>query len=72
AEIEADQRPATGEEQSKLIRFTGFGSSDLANNIFRRPGESQFRKGWENLGGDLEQMLSAEEYASLARCTQYA
>jgi hypothetical protein len=31
AEIEAEQRPATAEEQAQLIRFTGFGASELAN-----------------------------------------
>jgi hypothetical protein len=40
AEIEADERPATAEEQEQLIRFTGFGASELANGVFRRPGES--------------------------------
>jgi adenine-specific DNA methylase len=53
-EIEADERPATAEEQEQLIRFTGFGASDLANGVFRRPGEVDFRKGWDDLGTDLE------------------
>ena len=37
-----------------LIRFTGFGASELANGVFRRPGEDAFRKGWEEIGGELE------------------
>jgi adenine-specific DNA methylase len=72
AEIEAEQRPATAEEQAKLIRFTGFGASELANGVFRRPGEDAFRKGWEEIGGELEGFVDAGSYASLARCTQYA
>ncbi|MFU0448762.1 hypothetical protein ACMZZG_25265, partial [Pseudocitrobacter faecalis] len=39
AVIEGDQRPATAAEQAQLIRFTGFGASELANGVFRRPGD---------------------------------
>ncbi|MBF2712778.1 Eco57I restriction-modification methylase domain-containing protein [Agrobacterium vitis] len=72
AEIEAGERPATREEQETLIRFTGFGASDLANGVFRRPGEPEFRKGWDEIGSDLEDAVGETDYASLARCTQYA
>jgi N12 class adenine-specific DNA methylase/adenine-specific DNA methylase len=72
AEIEALQRPATEEEQARLIRFTGFGASELANGAFRRPGEDAFRKGWEEIGEVLERLVDPGSYASLARCTQYA
>ncbi|AAK91062.1 MULTISPECIES: lactate dehydrogenase [Agrobacterium] len=72
AEIEAGQRFATREEQETLIRFTGFGASDLANGVFRRPGELEFRKGWDEIGSDLEDAVCETDYASLARCTQYA
>ncbi|WP_306051583.1 N-6 DNA methylase [Oceaniradius stylonematis] len=71
-EIEAQDRPATPDEQEKLIRFTGFGASDLANSVFRRSGENAFRDGWNEIGIDLEEAVSGAEYASLARCTQYA
>ena len=70
--IEAADRPATREEQAKLIRFTGFGASELANGVFRRPGEDGFRAGWEDVGAELEAAVSGQDYASLARCTQYA
>ncbi|RFC63834.1 DEAD/DEAH box helicase family protein [Mesorhizobium denitrificans] len=72
AEIEADERPATREEQERLIRFTGFGASDLANGVFRRPGEGEFRNGWAEIGSQLEDAVGEIDYASLARCTQYA
>ncbi|WP_374818590.1 lactate dehydrogenase [Brucella grignonensis] len=72
AKIEADERPATADEQAQLIRFTGFGASDLANGVFRRPGEIDFRKGWDEIGSDLEDSVGESDYASLARCTQYA
>jgi len=72
AEIEAAHRPATPEEQARLIRFTGFGASELANGVFRRPGEDGFRAGWDEIGTELEETVSGADYASLARCTQYA
>ena len=72
AEIEAGGRPATTEEQARLIRFTAFGAADLANGVFRRPGETAFRKSWEELGAELQDAVSESDYASLARCTQYA
>ncbi len=70
--IEKQDRPATREEQQRLIRFTGFGVSELANTMFRRPGEPDFRAGWSELGSSLESAVSEADYASLARCTQYA
>ncbi|TPJ37182.1 N-6 DNA methylase [Mesorhizobium sp. B2-8-3] len=72
AEIESADRPATREEQARLIRFTGFGASELANAVFRRPGDDGFRAGWDAMGTELEEMVSSTDYASLARCTQYA
>ncbi|KFL29752.1 lactate dehydrogenase [Devosia riboflavina] len=72
AKIETENRPATPEEQARLIRFTGFGASDLANAVFRRPGETAFRDGWDEIGADLEDAVSSQDYASLTRCTQYA
>ena len=71
-QIEAEERPATVEEQRQLIRFTGFGASELANGVFRRPGETDFAKGWDEIGADLQDAVDEADYASLARCTQYA
>lgn len=72
ARIEQEKRPATSGEQVKLIRFTGFGASELANGAFRRPGEDGFSKGWEEIGAELEEAVTGADYASLGRCTQYA
>ncbi|HEU5093787.1 MAG TPA: hypothetical protein VFT77_01470, partial [Reyranella sp.] len=72
AEIESADRPATREEQARLIRFTSFGASELANAVFRRPGEKGFRADWDEIGAGLEEAVSRQDYASLARCTQYA
>ncbi|KXG84193.1 DEAD/DEAH box helicase family protein [Agrobacterium bohemicum] len=70
--IEQRDRPATPNEQAQLIRFTGFGGSELANGMFRRPGAVEFRTGWDEVAVSLESAVSQADYASLARCTQYA
>lgn len=72
ASIADEQRPASVDEQAALIRFTGFGASELANGVFRRPGELEFREGWADIGAELESTVDAVDYASLSRCTQYA
>lgn len=72
AEIEADERPATSAEQERLVRFTGFGASELANGVFRKPGAVEFSKGWEEIGSELQDAVDDAAYASLSRCTQYA
>ncbi|MCV9999235.1 DEAD/DEAH box helicase family protein [Pararhizobium sp. YC-54] len=71
-EIEQNGVPVTRDHQKRLIRFTGFGASELANGMFRRPGETEFRDGWDELGGSLEAAVNQSDYVSLARCTQYA
>src|SRR5271166_2145718 len=72
ASIAAENRPATPEEQAELIKFIGFGASELANGCFPRSGETEFRKGWEEIAGELEEAVESAHYASLARCTQYS
>ncbi|NNG71879.1 DEAD/DEAH box helicase family protein [Rhizobium laguerreae] len=70
--ITKQDRPATPKEQAQLIRFTGFGAGELANGMFRRSGEVDFRHDWDELGSSLENAVSEADYASLTRCTQYA
>lgn len=72
AQISSEGRPATPEEQAQLVKFVGFGATDLAQNVFRRPGEAAFRRGWTELGTELEQLVERADYAALARSTQYA
>lgn len=70
AKLADEGRQPTSDEQARLARFTGFGASELANAVFRRPGEDLFRKGWEEIGGELQDAVTEAEYASLTRCTQ--
>ena len=70
--LEQSGRAPTPEEQAQLLRFIGFGATDLAQNCFRRPGEDAFRPGWQEIGAALEAAVTPEEYAALQRATQYA
>jgi hypothetical protein len=69
--IEAEGRHARPDEQEKLARFTAFGASDLADRIFRRAGDA-FAPAWEDLGVELEALVSRDDLAHLKRATQYA
>ena len=70
--LEQTGRAPTPEEQAQLLRFVGFGASELAQNCFRRPGEDAFRPEWHEIGATLEAAVTPEEYAALQRATQYA
>jgi hypothetical protein len=69
--IEAEARHARPDEQERLARFTAFGASDLADRIFRRAGDA-FAPAWEDLGVELEGLVSRDDIANLKRATQYA
>jgi len=70
--LEQTGRAPTPDEQAQLLRFVGFGASELAQNCFRRPGENAFRPEWQEIGATLEAAVTPEEYAALQRATQYA
>jgi N12 class adenine-specific DNA methylase/predicted RNA methylase len=69
--IESEARHARPEEQERLACCTGFGAVDLANKLFRRSGEG-FAPAWEDLGIELEGLVSRADLAALKRATQYA
>ena len=71
-ELETTGRTPTPDEQAALLRFVGFGATDLAQNAFPLPGQTGFRPGWEQIGQDLADAVLPAEYAALQRATQYA
>ena len=71
-ELETTGRVPTPDEQAALLRFVGFGATDLAQNAFPLPGTTAFRAGWEQFGGELAEAVTVAEYAALQRATQYA
>lgn len=71
-ELETSGRAPTPEEQAALLRFVGFGATDLAQNCFKLPGATEFRPGWEAIGQDIAGAVTPAEDAALQRATQYA
>ena len=71
-ELHESGRAASAEEQAQLLRFIGFGATELAQNCFPLPGAQGFRPGWEEIGGDLASVTTPAEYAALQRATQYS
>jgi len=70
--LERSGRAPTPEEQARLLRFIGFGATELAQSCFRRPGEEDFRPRRQEIGAALEAAVTTGEYAALQRATQYA
>jgi len=70
--LEQAGRAPTADEQAQLLRFIGFGATELAQTCFRRPGEATFRSGWEEIGAALQAAVTPADYAALQRATQYA
>ena len=70
--LEASGRAPTPAEQANLLRFVGFGASELAQNAFPLPGTAGFRPGWAEIGEELAALTTPAEYAALQRATQYA
>jgi hypothetical protein len=66
--IEQAQRPATTEERAVLARFPGFGP--VALGIFPDPVTNRYKDaGWQQLGDQLQALLTPEDYASARRTT---
>jgi len=71
-ELDTTGRTPTPEEQAALLRFVGFGATELAQNVFPLPGKAGFRPGWEEIGEELAEAVTPSEYSALQRATQYA
>jgi hypothetical protein len=67
-QIEAEDRPATAAEQARLIRFIGFGATDLSKLL----GNGSLPPGFEPIAKALGGLVTPQERAALARATQYA
>lgn len=76
--LEREKRRAKPEEQAILVKYTGWGSSELANKMF--PGFTYAREirieradpEWRSLVERMQSLLSEEEIKTAARSTQYA
>jgi hypothetical protein len=67
-QLETEGRLATPEEQKLLVKYTGWGASDLAQGIFGTFSKS----GYEELRKRAQSLLTPEEWKTASRSTQYA
>src|SRR2546427_5965039 len=66
--VEQAQRPATPDECALLARFPGFGPVALV--LFPDPVTGRYHDaGWQQLGEELQTLLTPEDYASAKRTT---
>ena len=66
--LEQGQRPPTADERQALARFPGVGV--VALGIFPNPVSGRYKDaGWQQLGKELQALLTPEEYASAKRTT---
>ena len=65
--LTAEKRPATLAEQQQLVKYVGWGGLRGAFDT----GQG-FRKGFEDIGRRLKEILTPDEYTTAARSTQYA
>ena len=70
--ITAEGRQATPEERAQLVKYTGWGASEVANGIFPNQYGQYKDASWRDLGERLKAALTEEEYAQARRTTQYA
>ena len=70
--IDAEGRPATEAERATMVKFTGWGASEIANGVF--PDRfGRFKDNfWQGLGERLKAAMTPEEYDQAKRTTQYA
>ena len=70
--LDAEGRQPTEEERAAMVKFTGWGASEIANGIFPdRYGRFKDNY-WQGLGERLKSALTPEEYDQAKRTTQYA
>jgi N12 class adenine-specific DNA methylase len=67
-QLESEQRPANAEKLLTLSKFVGFGA--VALHLFPNPVTGQYRDaGWQELGEQLQGLLTPQEYDSVKRTT---
>lgn len=62
----------TVDEKRTLVTYQGWGASGLANTMFPNPRTGAFRKGWEDLGRQLAELVTPDEYKAMRASTTNA
>jgi hypothetical protein len=67
--LASEDRFATPDEQEQIARYVGWGG---LKNVFPDPITGAYGKGFEDIGGELAELLTPEEYETARRSIQYA
>lgn len=77
--IESENRPATPEEQAQLVKFTGWGASDIRNRLFPTHagvGDNYHPWAiygeWKGLAERVKETFTADDWRTAMKATQYA
>lgn len=62
--VQKEARLATQEEKADLVKYVGWGASELINGIFPDPVTGNYKSGWEDMGRELKAILTPAEYES--------
>ena len=72
-EIQESERTPTAAERELMAKYTGWGASQVANNVFPNPITGKFKEDrYGALNERLQEVLTTEEYETARRTTQYA
>ncbi len=77
-QLEAEQRPATPDEQTKLAQFVGWGAGAIRNELFRHVDRKAMRiqqasyGEWASTINRARDLLQGEDLATALQSTQYA
>jgi len=70
-QLARENRNARPDEQAVLVRYVGWGASDLANNMFPVKGR-ELSPQWQALSDELRSLLSNNEWKEAQRSVNYA
>ena len=70
-QLRQDGRHARPDEQAILVRYVGWGASDLANNIFPVKGR-ELSEQWQALSDELRALLTDREWQEAQKSVNYA
>lgn len=62
-------RLATLEEQAELVKYVGWGASELANNVFGDAITGELKSEWKEIGERIRELATPKEYAEMKGST---
>ncbi len=68
--LSRENRGATADEQAALVKYVGWGDTQIANNLF--PSKREPTGSWKEIHDELQELLTESEYSTARRSTRYA